>query len=91
METKIPPLSLQMLAENAIKHNTMHKQKPLVVDVFIEEDYIIVRNNITNVPEGVQSFHIGLQNIKERYYLITGKKVIVVIEKDFLVKLPIIR
>ena len=47
---KIMPLSLQLLLENAVKHNTMDKQNPLQVTVYVEGNHICVKNNITEEP-----------------------------------------
>ncbi len=87
----IVPLSLQMLTENAIKHNIISKDQPLRIDISFSEDYIIVKNNLQlkNTPEN--SLKVGLENIKKRYSYLTDKEVVV--EKNsnsFIVKLPLL-
>lgn len=85
------PLSLQLLAENAIKHNTINKSNPLRIEVTIEDDYLLVKNNINRKYSSVKSEKIGLKNIQNRYKIITNKNVIIDSnEKYFIVKIPLI-
>ncbi len=70
----IPPLVLQMLVENSIKHNVVSKDKPLQVTVRAEGESIIVENNLQKKP-GVTSTGQGLRNISERYKLFTTREV----------------
>ncbi|MBK9291374.1 MAG: histidine kinase [Bacteroidetes bacterium] len=86
----LPPLSLQMLAENAIKHNVITADKPLYISVFIDEGRLVVQNNL-QPRQGVASTGKGLNNISGRYALYTTKEVVV--EKDsgiFRVSLPLL-
>ncbi|SNR16119.1 Two-component system sensor histidine kinase [Tenacibaculum jejuense] len=89
--TKIPPLSIQMLVENAVKHNVLSVEKPLMMKITNDEEFIYVQNNITSKPKNVSSFKIGLKNINNRYLLLTGKNIEMSNGDKFLVKLPIIR
>ncbi len=87
----IVPLSLQMLIENAIKHNIISEEEPLSINISISDNYIIVENNlqIKNIRE--QSLNIGLKNIKKRYSYLTNKDVLIEKGKDnFIVKLPLL-
>lgn len=87
----IPPLTLQMLVENCIKHNVVSADKPLHIELFQEGPYIVVRNNLQPKRGVEDSNHIGLENIRQRYKVLTGQEIKV--EKSdthFTVKLPII-
>jgi hypothetical protein len=89
-EWVIAPLSLQMLVENAVKHNVISKADPLHVSVFKdEEDYIVVTNNLQPKSNPQESSGIGLPNIQERYALLTDKPVeIESREQEFAVRIP---
>ncbi len=72
----IPPLVLQMLVENSIKHNIISKDKPLSITVIAQEDAIVVENNLQRKP-GVSSTGTGLKNISERYKLFTTREIVI--------------
>jgi len=72
---QIAPLTLQLLVENAVKHNTMSAQKPLVVDVFAEHDTLVVKNALQLRPTPEPSTGTGLKNIISRYALLTDRPV----------------
>lgn len=91
LNTKIPPLTLQMLVENAVKHNVLTDENPLTISISSDEKQFIIHNNITQKPKKVTSFNIGLKNINERYLLLAQKGITTTNGKDFTVKLPIIR
>jgi sensor histidine kinase YesM len=92
MQTKIPPMTLQLLIENAIKHNKILKTNPLRINIFYQKGSIHVENNVIENNEYSNSFGLGLQNLKERYRLITGEEVVIQKENEkFIVKLPIIK
>ncbi|MBI1227482.1 MAG: hypothetical protein GC192_19780 [Bacteroidetes bacterium] len=88
----ILPLSLQMLFENAIKHNVVSTQKPLHIEVFVEkEDRLIVRNNLQPKNQEQPSTKIGLENIKNRYRLLAKQAVeVIVTQQFFIVVLPLV-
>ena len=88
--SNIPPLTLQMLVENAIKHNELTNNNPLTISIKKIDGYIWVENTITTSPKKIESFNIGLTNIKERYKLLSNKEVIVDHGTSFIVKLPVI-
>lgn len=89
---KIIPVSLQLLVENALKHNAMSKEKPLRIEINNSNDYIVVSNLIQRKNILESSTRTGLSNLKERVKLITGKELIVSEKNNqFIVKLPIIR
>jgi len=88
----IPPMTLQILIENAVKHNVISKDKPLHIRIYEEDRMIIVENDIQPKKTAEISTGIGLENIVKRYRLIT--KTEPVIERTdavFRVKLPVIR
>jgi two-component system, LytTR family, sensor kinase len=88
----IIPASLQMLIENAIKHNVVSKNKPLHIDVHINGNNTIVVSNNLQLRESVEgSTKIGLANIIKRYWLVSGRNVEVKEDKkDFTVTLPLL-
>lgn len=89
-EYDILPVSLQLLVENAIKHNMATTEKPLKINIYLEDEYIVVRNNIQKMATQIVSTKIGLVNLKERLQLVTGKKIIISeTEDNFLVKVPL--
>jgi two-component system LytT family sensor kinase len=90
-ELKIVPLSLQLLLENAVKHNVVSASKPLTIHIYEEGSYLIIANNV-NPKEAIgKSTKIGLQNIADRYGLITDKGVkIENNNKIFRVSLPLL-
>ncbi len=73
----LAPLTLQLLAENAIKHNAVLKEKPLLLEIFVEANQLIVRNNLNPKLHAEKSAGMGLQNIRKRYELLTKKTVII--------------
>ena len=83
--------SLQQLIENAIKHNAFTEELPLNICVLNENDRIIVKNNFQNKLTTDATTGIGLNNISERYKILTGDKVLIVkTENEFLVSIKII-
>ncbi len=91
LSSKIPPVTLQMLIENAVKHNQINKEDILTISIKNEKDYLLVKNNITTKNQKVTSHQIGLKNINARYKLLIGKEIDVHENDHFTVKLPIIR
>lgn len=88
---KIVPLSLQLLLENAIKHNIISDQKPLQIDIFKEDNYLVVQNSFQKKQTFEKSTGIGLQNIIQRYNLVSNLEInIQQTEKHYIVKLPLI-
>ena len=73
---KIAPLTLQLLIENAVKHNRMSKKMPLLVQVReFDSDNLVVENNLQPRPGPIVSTGLGLQNIVSRYALLSDKPV----------------
>lgn len=92
LSKQVVPLSLQMLFENAIKHNIISSKFPLSILVKAEnEDQLIIKNNLQRKNQIMNSTKVGLENIKKRYYLVAGKEVKVISSKDaFIVILPLV-
>lgn len=87
----VPPLALQLLLENAIKHNMSLEESPLSIHLYLEDDYLVVQNNLQERRTRETSTATGLQNIKSRYSFLTNKKVqIQQTDQHFIVKLPIL-
>jgi tetratricopeptide (TPR) repeat protein len=89
---KIAPLTLQLLVENAVKHNRMSVREPLIVDVSLgDNETLIVKNRLQLRPTPAASTGLGLQNIINRYALLTDRPVWAGESEDaFVVKLPLL-
>ncbi|MEM6317087.1 MAG: histidine kinase [Bacteroidota bacterium] len=94
-QRKIIPLSLQLLIENAIKHNVISKKKKLTIRLEIDmtSNQLVVSNNLQKKNKILHSTKVGLQNIKERYQLLSEKYQVLIEESGqfFTVRLPIIQ
>ena len=90
-ETFIPPVTLQLLIENAISHNTYNPDNPLRIVILKEGDHIVVKNNRSPRAVLKESTKQGLKNVSKRYKLISDKEVEVLSsEQEFIVKLPVL-
>jgi sensor histidine kinase YesM len=99
----VPPLSIQMLVENAIKHNRLSQETPLMVRVFAKGDTLVVTNNfignsvhvrigkdLYQKPDKGRPQGVGLQNIQNRYKLLIDTPITITKDEDFTVYLPLI-
>jgi LytS/YehU family sensor histidine kinase len=94
----LPPLSVQLLVENAIKHNTLSSENILLIKIFVnEKKYLVVENNLTdkikdtdNKDVNLYSTKIGIQNIKARFAFLTDKQVFIDKKGFFSVRIPLI-
>lgn len=90
-EAKVVPLSLQLLLENTVKHNVVSEQKPLHIRIFVEGDYLAIQNDLQKKEVLQDREGVGLQNIINRYEIITRRKVLIQTDqKTFTVKIPIL-
>lgn len=88
---KVIPLSVQMLVENAIKHNEISDRKPLQIKIFSTDDnFLIVENQLQKKPY-TEGSGTGIQNIRERYEFFTSKKVVIFENMEkYLVSIPLL-
>ncbi|MCM1034750.1 MAG: histidine kinase [Paludibacter sp.] len=90
LSRSIVPLGLQILIENAIKHNVVSSSRPLYISIGIENDMLFVSNNIQPKLSGSNN-GIGLKNLEEQYRVLTDKHIMVEeTEMDYTVRLPLI-
>ena len=89
---RIIPLAMQLLIENAIKHNAMSKKSPLVIDIFIDENNLLnVVNNLQEREAHMTSTGVGLKNIQNRYRLLNNTvPVFVKTETHFIARIPLV-
>jgi hypothetical protein len=90
-DAQVVPLSLQLLLENAVKHNIVSDNKPLKLRVYEEGNQLIVENNLQKKQVASSGSGVGLQNIASRYQLLTDRKISIA-EDDthFKVQIPIL-
>lgn len=91
-EHKLPPLSLQILIENAIKHNTFTNRSPLIINIFVDENADLnVVNNFQKRDQNIESTGLGLINIANRYSFFTERKTFFRIENEnFIARIPLL-
>ncbi|KXX70999.1 sensor histidine kinase [Flammeovirga sp. SJP92] len=93
IEGNIPPLSIQMLVENAVKHNVLSDKAPVFIKIKYDEQLksIVVSNNITKTPRKRSSTKVGLENIKERYALMHQNQITIQsLPEKYTVQLPLL-
>jgi hypothetical protein len=90
--TGIAPLTLQLLIENAIKHNLFSSESPLIIDIcFLEGKWIVVKNNKRPKPVKESGSHMGLKNIRQRYLLLGQREPVIIDEMGtFSVMIPLL-
>lgn len=91
IEYEMPPMVLQILVENALKHNSITPSKPLEIEIFYDDDKVCVKNNVS--PKSATfSTQTGLSNVKKRYELLSEQKVEIKNNNEtFLVKAPLFK
>ena len=88
----IPTLSLQLLVENAIKHNKVSKEYPLDISIVVEDDSIVVKNNLQLRTESLKCTGIGLNNLNARYEMLSSLRPnFLQTDAEYIAKLPLIQ
>ncbi|MEZ4903591.1 MAG: histidine kinase [Spirosomataceae bacterium] len=91
LEKEIVPVTLQNLFENVIKHNIIDNENPLIINVFVEDNYLVVKNNLQRKSYVETSNKQGLDSLKKLYsYLTTQPFVTLETDHEFIVKVPLI-
>lgn len=89
--TFLPPVTLQLLVENAINHNKYNPEKPLKIVIEREAESIVVKNNLNPRDVSRISTHTGLKNLSKRYELLSARAVVVnKLKEEFVVKIPVL-
>lgn len=91
LQMYIPPITVQLLIENAIKHNVASKDRPLMIKITAQNDNLIVANNLQLIANVFPSTGVGLKNIKDRYNILGSerKPSVTTSEKEYSVCLPL--
>ncbi len=90
-EAKVVPLSLQLLLENAVKHNQVTPANKLHIRIYEDNGNLVIKNNIQLKKVVKESSGVGLRNIRQRYYLLTDRQVTVQQdEKEFWITIPLL-
>jgi len=88
---KVIPLSVQLLIENAIKHNEISDKKPLSIRLYTNDDQYLIVENVLQKKSGSEGSGMGIQNISDRYGFFTDKKVLITFNSErFKVSIPLL-
>jgi LytS/YehU family sensor histidine kinase len=88
----ILPLTIQLLIENAVKHNEISSKHPLHINIYCQDEFVIVSNNKQKRMILPSSTKVGLHNINERYKFLVNKEIIIEdAEASFTVKVPLVK
>lgn len=93
MQYYVAPLTLQLLIENAVKHNVISAESPLIINIYNEgEENLIVSNNLQLREQQLPSTGVGLKNIKDRYRHLTQKNTQFYVENEkYIARIPLIK
>ena len=88
----LPPLSLQVVLENATKHNIVNETKPLSIEIYNEGTNLLIKNNIQPKISKGKTTGLGLKNLVKRYSMISKKEPVFLVETNhYIAKLPLIK
>lgn len=88
---RIPPMSLQVLIENIVKHNIIASKSPIDIRIYSDQSFIVVSNTVMLRKHPEKGMGIGLDNLRKKYYLIAEKEIIIESsDSSFRVKLPLL-
>lgn len=88
---RIPPVTIQNMVENAIKHNIIDEASPLIIDMTVEEEYLVIRNNLQKKHIVETSNRQGLNSLQSLYRYLSHRPVLIEeSETQFCIKLPLI-
>lgn len=93
LKANIPPITLQLLVENAVKHNIATNEQPLLIEIVsVEDKYLRITNNLQRISTPFPSIGIGLKNIENRYRILSETRLPSITETDnqFSVTLPLL-
>ena len=91
INTRIPPLTLQLLLENAVKHNIVSKTKPLDIEIGVDNQMIVVSNQVQPKVSLETSHGFGLGSMEEQYWLLAQKEILIKEDNNrFKVLLPLL-
>lgn len=87
----VPPMALQLLLENALKHNSFDREHPLTVEVIADGEQLVVRNDLRARQEPAEGSGLGIQNLRDRYAYLTDRPLSVITDNThFEVRLPLL-
>ncbi len=88
----LPPLSLQVVLENAIKHNVVDDTTPLHIDIYHENQYLVISNDIRPKVYKARSTGLGIKNLKKRYAMISDQKPSFdIVDNNYVARLPLLK
>ena len=91
LNMSIVPMSLQLLVENAVKHNSIYSENPLNIHIYTEGKQIMVANNIIKKNAVIDSTEVGLKNLNQKYDILCSKDIEIINDsKNFIVKIPLV-
>jgi two-component system, LytTR family, sensor kinase len=91
LDKQLVPVTLQVLLENAFKHNVIEETRPLNIQVYTENNYLVVRNNLQVRKQVEDSNQQGLENLNKLYHYQTGKAIVIeTTDTHFTIKVPLL-